>query len=163
MISETMQQLFTHLIQVEHHSAYLYLAMSAYFDRIGLLGTKRWLEAQAEEERGHAQRLIGFLVDRDGVVKLHSLPEQPASFGTPLEAFQKVLAHEQFVTEQYHEAHQLVTAENDRPSLPIILAFLEEQVEEEGQALTIVDRFKIAGSNAAAILLIDQELGRRGG
>jgi ferritin len=39
--------------------------------------------------------------------------------------------------------------------------FLREQVDEEAQAQTIVDRLKIAQNNPAAIFILDQELGQR--
>lgn len=43
----------------------------------------------------------------------------------------------------------------------IIQDFLREQIDEEAQALTIVERLKLAGNNPSAILLLDQELGQR--
>ncbi|MCR4426384.1 MAG: ferritin [Firmicutes bacterium] len=159
---ESTQRLFNHLIQVENVSAQLYLAMSSYFGKIGLSGMENWLRLQYKEERGHAEKLIDHVVDRDGTVRLLPIPEQPSSFGTPLDAFQNVLRHEQYVTEQYREAYGIVTRENDLESLPIILDFLREQVEEEAQADVIVDRLRISGSDPAAILLIDRELGQRG-
>lgn len=38
MINRQMQQLINNLIQIEYQSAYLYLAMSNYFNRLNLTG-----------------------------------------------------------------------------------------------------------------------------
>lgn len=43
----------------------------------------------------------------------------------------------------------------------MLLNFLREQVDEEAQAQTIVDRLKIAQNNPAAIFILDQELGQQ--
>lgn len=78
-----------------------------------------------------------------------------------LETFQKVLEHEQFVTNSYRQAYDYVNQVNDQQTLVIIQEFLKEQVDEEAQSQTIVDRLKLAENNPAALLILDQELGQR--
>ncbi|MCU9595009.1 ferritin [Caldibacillus thermolactis] len=159
-MNEELQKLFNNLIQVEHLSTTLYLAMSAYMGRLNLTGMAHWLRLQSEEERTHMLKLIDFVVNRDGTVQLMNLPAQPNDFGTPLETFQKVLAHEQFVTNSYRQAFNYVN-QVDPQATVIIQDFLREQIDEEAQAKTIVDRLKLAENNPSAILLLDQELGAR--
>lgn len=159
-MNEELQKLFNNLIQVEHLSTTLYLAMSAYMGRLNLTGMAHWLRLQSEEERTHMLKLIDFVVNRDGTVQLMNLPAQPNDFGTPLETFQKVLAHEQFVTNSYQQAFNYVN-QVDPQATVIIQDFLREQIDEEAQAKTIVDRLKLAENNPSAILLLDQELGAR--
>ncbi|MFS0861996.1 ferritin [Fredinandcohnia sp. 179-A 10B2 NHS] len=159
-MNEELQKLLNNLIQIEHVSTTLYLAMSAYMGRLNLTGMAKWLRLQSEEERTHMLKLIDFVVDRDGTVQLNTLPAQPTDFGTPLETFQKVLAHEQFVTNSYRQAFNYVN-QVDPQAAVIIQDFLREQIDEEAQSLTIVNRLKLAGNNPSALLLIDQELGAR--
>lgn len=159
-MNEELQKLFNKLIQVEHVSSTLYLAMSAYMGRLNLTGMAHWLRLQSEEERTHMLTLIDFVVDRDGTVQLSSLPAQPSDFGTPLETFQKVLAHEQFVTNSYRQAYNYAN-QTDPQVAVIIQDFLREQIDEEAQAKTIIDRLKLAEGNPSALLLLDQELGAR--
>ncbi|WP_419954126.1 ferritin [Neobacillus niacini] len=159
-MNEELQKLFNNLIQIEHVSTTLYLAMSAYMGRQNLTGMAHWLRLQSEEERTHMLRLIDFVVDRDGTVQLSNLPAQPSNFGTPLETFQKVLAHEQFVTNSYRQAFNYVNQVDPQAAI-IIQDFLREQIDEEAQAKTIIDRLKLAENNPSALLLLDQELGRR--
>ncbi|MDA1475160.1 ferritin [Bacillus changyiensis] len=161
MISDRMQQLINNLIQIEYQSAYLYLAMSNYFNRLNLTGIGHWFRVQHDEERGHALKLIDYLTDRNGVVQIKNIPEQPINFGNTVEAFQKVLAHEQYVTENYRQAYTIAQQEGDQQSIVIFLEFLREQTEEEAQTITILERFQLAGNNASAVLLLDQELGQR--
>ncbi|MED4402453.1 ferritin [Metabacillus fastidiosus] len=159
-MNEELQRLFNKLIQIEHVSTTLYLAMSAYMGRLNLTGIAHWLRLQSEEERTHMLTLIDFVVDRDGTVQLSSLAAQPSDFGTPLETFQKVLAHEQFVTNSYRQAYNYVN-QTDPQAAVIIQDFLREQIDEEAQAKTIIDRLRLAGGNPSALLLLDQELGAR--
>ena len=106
-MNEELQKLFNNLIQIEHVSTTLYLAMSAYMGRLNYTGMAHWLRLQSEEERAHMLTLIDFVVNRDGTVQIASLPAQPIDYGTPLELFQKVLEHEQFVTNAYRKAYTL--------------------------------------------------------
>ncbi len=161
MINEQVQKLVNNLIQIEHVSSTLYLAMSNYMNKLNYRGMGTWLRLQSEEERTHMVKLIDYLVDRGGTVELSSLPAQPTEYGTPLETFQKVLEHEKFVTNSYRQAYEYVNQANDQQTLIIIQEFLREQVDEEAQSQTIVDRLKLAQNNAAAILMLDQELGQR--
>jgi ferritin len=159
-MNEDLQRLFNNLIQIEHVSTTLYLAMSAYLGRLNFTGMAHWLRLQSEEERTHMLTLIDFVVNRDGTVQLASLPAQPSDFGTPLETFEKVLAHEQFVTNAYRQAYNYANQTDPQAAL-IIQDFLREQIDEEAQAKTIIDRLKLADNNPSALIQIDQELGAR--
>lgn len=161
MINEQMQQLINNLIQIEYQSAYLYLAMSNYFNRMNLTGIGHWFRVQHDEERGHALKLIDYLIDRNGVVEIKEIPGQPINFGNTVEAFQAVLKHEQYVTASYKRAYEMAQEEGDQQSIVIFQEFLKEQTEEEAQTMIILGRFELAGNNSSAILLLDQELGKR--
>lgn len=160
MLNEQVQKLLNNLIQIEHVSTTLYLAMSAYMAARNYTGMSKWLRAQSEEERLHLLKLINYVTDRGGIVELQALPAQPTDYGTPLETFQKVLGHEQFVTNSYRQAYDFAN-QVDQQTAVIIQEFLREQIDEEAQAQTIVDRLKLAQDNPAALLILDQELGQR--
>ncbi|MCQ6277336.1 ferritin [Bacillus sp. V3B] len=159
-MNQELQRLMNNLIQIEHVSTTLYLAMSAYMGKLNFTGMAKWLRLQSEEERTHMLTLIDYVVDKDGTVQLSSVPTQPSDFGTPLETFQKVLAHEQFVTNSYRQAFNYVN-QVDPQAAVIVQDFLREQIDEEAQAQTIVSRLTLAQNNPSALLLLDQELGQR--
>ncbi|MGH0946895.1 ferritin [Bacillus mycoides] len=160
MIKEEVQKLLNNLIQLENLSSSIYLAMSADANRKNYTGMAHWLKLQSDEERTHMLKLIDYLAGKDGIVQILAIPAQPTDFGTPLETFGKALEHERFVTNAYRRAYDYIT-QVDSQTLIIILDFLREQIEEENQTLTIVERLKIATDNPAALLLLDQELGQR--
>ncbi|TGB04946.1 ferritin [Halobacillus salinus] len=159
-MDENLQKVFNQLIHIEQVSTTLYLAMSAYLDRKNFTGMANWLRLQSDEERGHLLTLIKYVTDKNGVVELSSVPAQPTDFGTPLETFQQVLEHEQYVTNAYRQAYSYVNQVDPQGGV-IIQDFLREQIDEEAQAQTIIDRLTLAGNDASATLLIDQELGQR--
>lgn len=159
-MNEELQKLMNNLIQIEHVSTTLYLAMSAYMGKLNFTGMAKWLRLQSEEERTHMLTLVDYVVDKNGIVQLNGVPSQPSDFGTPLETFQKVLAHEQFVTNAYRQAFNYVN-QVDPQATVIIQDFLREQIDEEAQSQTIVDRLTLAQNNPSALLLLDQELGQR--
>lgn len=159
-MNEDIQKLVNDLIQIEHVSTTLYLAMAAYMDRINYVGMAHWLRVQSEEERTHMLKLIDYLTGKDGIVEIRTLSAQPTNFGTPLETFERVYNHERYVTNAYRQAYDYVVRV-DPQTAAIVLDFLREQIDEEAQALTIVERLKIADNNPSAILLLDRELGQR--
>ncbi|WP_066174620.1 ferritin [Bacillus marinisedimentorum] len=159
-MNEDIQNLINRLIQIEHVSSTLYLAMSAYMDRINYTGMASWLRAQSNEERTHMLVLIDYLNDKGGTVKLEAVPAQQDDFGSPLQTFKQVLAHEQYVTNGYRRAYNFAV-QADPQAAVIINDFLREQIEEESQSQRIVDRLALASDNPAALLVLDQELGQR--
>ncbi|GAA3314118.1 hypothetical protein GCM10020331_005880 [Ectobacillus funiculus] len=59
MINEQIQQLINNLIQIEHVSSTLYLAMSNYMNKLNLRGMGTWFRLQSEEERTHMLKAYG--------------------------------------------------------------------------------------------------------
>ena len=52
-------------------------------------------------------------------------------------------------------------AENDYPAQVMLQWFINEQVEEEKNAMTAIDQLKMAAGNPSAILMLDQLFGAR--
>ena len=162
MLSKILLDALNDQIQAELHSAYVYLAMSAHFEAEALPGCAGWMQHQAREEVAHAMRLFGFINDRGGRVVLKAIDKPEKEFGSPLEAFKTALKHEQYISGRIHDLYALAVKENDYPTQTHLQWFIDEQVEEEKTAGDIVDLFKRAGDDEAAVLMIDQQLGARG-
>ena len=142
-------------------SWYEYLAMAAWLDSVSFPGAAKWMRAQASEELAHAMRFYEFILDRNGRVDLRALPAPRASYANVLEAFEAAFAHEQAVTSDLIVLHERAVEERDYVSHAFLQAFLMEQVEEEKSASLIVDKLRMAGKDAGALLGIDRELGMR--
>jgi ferritin len=65
-IDDTMQAALNDQIAAEMYSAYLYLAMAAYFEASDLPGFASWMRVQAQEEDLHAHKLFDYLIERGG-------------------------------------------------------------------------------------------------
>ena len=161
MISNKLQEAINNQIQAEMDSAYIYLAMSVYSETKNLRGFANWLKLQYQEETAHAFKLLNYLVERGGTVKLQAIAAPAAEFGSPVEVFEKVLAHEIHITSLINQLYELAVAEKDYAAQIFLQWFIEEQVEEEGNAEAVLARLKMIGNSNGSLLYIDKELGKR--
>ncbi|HRY61945.1 MAG TPA: ferritin, partial [Candidatus Fermentibacter sp.] len=89
---------FNAQINEEAFSAYLYLAMAAWFESVNLPGFAKWMRVQSQEETAHAMKFFSFIVERGGKVALKDIAQPTAKWKTPIEAFKAALAHEEHIT-----------------------------------------------------------------
>jgi ferritin len=163
MLSDKLQKAINNQITHEMYSAYLYLAMSAHFEAGNLPGMARWMRLQAGEEQAHALKLFDYISGRNGRVMLQAIPQPPADFGTPKAVFDQVLKHEQDVTSLITQLYELAVEEKDYAAQGMLQWFIAEQVEEEKHAGEIVETFKMLGESPMALMMLDRQLGSRGG
>lgn len=161
MLTPAIEKALNDQVNQEFQAAYLYLSMSAHFEVSGLPGFAHWMRLQSQEEVGHGMKLFDYVHARDGRAKLQPIDAPPSDFGSPLEIAEKVLEHERNVTRLINGLYQTAARENDFVTASQLQWFLTEQVEEEKSASDLVNRLRMAGDNANAILLLDEELGRR--
>jgi ferritin len=161
MFSKKVQDAMNDQIQRELESAYIYLSMAAYFDSSNLPGFANWMRVQFQEEQAHAFKFYDFVYDRGGQVILQAIGQPPAEFQSPLDAFEKVLAHEQKVTGHINDLYALAVEEKDYASQILLQWFVEEQVEEEKSAGDIVDMLERIGDSYHALVMLDRELSQR--
>ncbi len=146
----------------ELEAAYLYLSLAAHFDANNHPGFATWMRAQSGEENQHAMKFWEHIYDRGGKVELLAIDKPRADFSSPVDAFQAALAAEKHNTEQIHKLYELAVSEKDYPAQVFLNFFIDEQVEEEKSAQTLVDTLKQIGDSTSGLLLLDRELGQRG-
>jgi ferritin len=161
MINKKIQNAFNQQINAELFSEYLYLAMAAHFESESLKGMANWMRIQAGEERAHAMKFYQYILDRSGKVVLAQIEAPKTNWSSPLEVFEGAYAHEVKVTGLINDLVNLASEEKDHAARQFLEWFVNEQVEEEANASTIVDRLKLVGDNGVAIYMIDQELSQR--
>jgi ferritin len=161
MFSPVVQDKMNQQIMHEMYSAYMYLSMSAHCESTNLPGFASWLRMQAEEEMEHAMKFYDFIHERNGKVVLFAIDQPPSEFGTPLEIFEQVYAHEQKVTGLINSIYELSVKENDYPSQIFLHWFIEEQVEEESNSSQILETLKMIGDSANGLFMLDHQLGKR--
>ncbi len=161
MISQNMVAALNHQVKHELFSSYLYLAMSAYCEQQGLHGFANWMKIQASEEREHADKFYEYLLDSGAPVVLEQIEQPPAAFGSPRQLFQAALDHERSITQRVHGLMAQAKQENDYRTEIFLQWFVTEQLEEEKNAMDILQRIDIVEEKMGSVLWIDKELGKR--
>ena len=161
MISEKMQEALNEQVNKEFYSAYMYLAMSAYCETLGLPGFAYWMRMQYEEESIHVTKMFDYILVQGGQVHLKTIEEPPKEYGTPLEVFEKTLEHEQYVTGLIHKLMDLAVEERDYASQTFLQWYVTEQVEEESNVNNVVAPLRMLDGDKGGLMMIDQKLAMR--
>lgn len=161
MIKETISKLLNEQVNAEYYSAYLYLSMAAYADRAGYKGIANWLHVQAKEEMAHGTRIFQYMLERGALPSLGGIKAPPASYSGITEIFEKVLAHEQGVTESINRIATLAEQEKDHAAYQFISWYVSEQVEEEASAEELLTRVKLIDSHPGLLFNLDTALASR--
>ncbi len=161
MISEKLQNAFNDQINKELYSAYLYLSMQAYFERLNLKGFVNWMSVQVQEEHAHAMGMFNYLQERGGDVILEAIEKPETDWESPLAVFEQVLKHEEYVTSRINALMDVAEEVKDRAALSFLDWYLKEQVEEEASVGGVLATLKLIKDDANALLLLDKDLATR--
>lgn len=160
MISKKMEKAINEQIKWEFYSAYLYLSMSAWFERQGLPGCANWMRVQREEETFHAMKFLDYLLERGGAVELAAIDAPEKAWKAPAAVFEHTQKHEQEVTRRINALMDLAMKEKDHAAVIFLQWFVSEQVEEEASVAAVLDKVKLVG-DGPSFYLLDQELAAR--
>ena len=161
MITKRMEEALNGQINKEFYSAYLYLAMSSYCNKLGMPGAENWFRMQYDEEVIHMTKMFDYVMQHGGDARLMQIDEPPHEFGTVLNTFETSLEHERFVTQSINKLLGVAVEEKDHATQVFLQWYITEQVEEEANVGDIVDRIKLAGDNGGALMMIDDKLAQR--
>ncbi|WP_245920477.1 ferritin [Methanospirillum stamsii] len=150
-------------INAELYSSYLYLSMSSWFDSVGLRGFANWERIQAMEEKDHAMKIFDYLLTRGGRAVMTKIDAPQSVWNNPKDAFETQLAHELKVTNLINNLVNLSITEKDHATLNFLQWFVNEQVEEEDNARTILEQISMISQEKGVGLLfmLDKELASR--
>ncbi len=161
MIQQKMIDALNRQINEEMFSAYLYLAMSNWFEAQGLKGFANWMMVQYQEEMTHALKIYKYLHDQGADVKFMEIKEPPQKWDSPLHAFEETLKHEQHITQCINDLVDLAEELKDRATYNFLQWFIDEQVEEEANDREIIDKLKLIGDSTNGLFMLDRELAQR--
>jgi len=160
-MNEKIAALLNQQINKEFYSAYLYLDMANYYDELDLDGFSNYFTVQAQEERDHALLFMKYMQINGLKVTFEAIGKPDKVYAGPAEPLVAAAEHERYVTslinEIYHEAH----AAKDYRTMKFLDWFVDEQMEEEDSADSLISRFKLFGADPKGLYLLDQELGGR--
>ncbi|MBD5335195.1 MAG: ferritin [Duncaniella sp.] len=161
MLNNKVQDALNAQINAEFWSAYLYLSMALHFEAEGMPGVANWFKIQFQEEQAHATIFMNYVNQRGGRVELKAIDAVPTSWESPLQAFKDTLEHEKQVTSLINNLYALAEAEKDYATRDRLNWFVSEQVEEEDNCRTLIDKFSLIGDNGMGLYMLDQELASR--
>jgi ferritin len=131
--------------QVAHEFAasQQYVAVAVHYDQETLPRLAAFFYAQAVEERGHAMKMVQYLMDVGAEVVIPPVAGPRNGFADIVEPIQIALDQEKVVTEQISRLARIARDTGDYQSEQFVQWFLKEQVEEVstmGDLLTTVKR-----------------------
>ena len=160
-MNENIAKLLNDQINKEFYSAYLYLDMSNYFDSLDLDGYAHYYMVQAQEERDHALLFMKYMQSNGLKVTLEAIGKPDKVFDSVQSPLEIAAEHERYVTSLinniYHEAHQA----KDYRTMKFLDWFVDEQMEEEDSADSMISRYKLFGQDPRGLYLLDQEYAAR--
>ncbi|MFA6093609.1 MAG: ferritin [Elusimicrobiota bacterium] len=144
----------------EFYSAYLYMSMSAWFERENLPGLAKWMRTQVQEESCHGLIFFNYLCEQGARVVLGGIEAPPADFKSAVAVFEKTVSHEREVSASIHSLVDLSIQEKDHPTKQFLEWFVKEQVEEEATAENMLAQLKRIG-DGQGLYLFDKDAATR--
>ncbi len=92
---------------------------------------------------------------------LEAIEQPPAKFTSALDVFQQALEQERKISGLIHRLYGVALKEADYACQVLLQWFVTEQVEEEKNAVQIVEQLKLAGEKGPGLLMLDRQLAAR--
>lgn len=148
-------------INMELYASYVYLSMSAYFDRddVALHGFAKRFKEASHEEREHAEKLIQYQNMRGGRVVFREIAKPTADeWGTAMEAMEASLQLERTVNDSLLTLHKAADDKSDAQLTDFLEGeFLKEQVEAIKEIADLITKMNRAG-DGLGLHIVDKEL-----
>ena len=160
-MNEKIAKLLNDQINKEFYSAYLYLDMANYYDSLDLDGYANYYMVQAQEERDHALLFMKYMQANGLTVTLEAIGKPDKTFASVLDPMEVAAEHERYVTGLINNIYKEAHAAGDFRTMKFLDWFVDEQMEEEESADSMVSRYKLFGQDPRGLYLLDQEYGAR--
>jgi ferritin len=158
MLNKKVEKALVNQIQLEEQSSRIYMAMASWCEVSGFPGAAGFLYAHSDEERMHMSKLIKYVNDKGGHATLQALEVPGTTYKNLLDVFEKILKHEEFVTESINKLYEIAFNEKDYTTSQFLQWYIEEQIEEESTFKGILDKFRLAGNQTGGLFHLDKEL-----
>jgi len=160
-MNENIAFLLNQQINKEFYSAYLYLDMANFYDELDLNGYANYYMIQAQEERDHALLFLKYMQTNGLKVTLEAIDKPDKVYSGVLDPLEAAAEHERYVTALINDIYHACHEAKDYRTMKFLDWFVDEQMEEEDNADSMVSRFKLFGSDPKGLYLLDQEYAGR--
>jgi bacterioferritin B len=144
-------------ISREFAAAHQYTAIGAYYAAETFPQLTRFFYDQAEEERGHAMKMVDYLLDRNARVDFTEVSAPRTDFADHVAPIKLALEQEQQVTVHISELFEVARETRDHLAEQFLHWFLAEQVEEES---SMSDLLAVAERTRDIPVLLEEYLAR---
>jgi ferritin len=147
MLNKKVEDICNRQVEREGYSSNLYLAMASWAENQGMAGIASWLYVQADEEKLHMLKFIKYINERGSKAIIPAFKKPVSDFKGAEDVFAQVLKHEEFVTASINEIVQVTLEVKDYTTHNFLQWFVNEQIQEEASARTILDKLRLVGKN----------------
>lgn len=158
MLSNNIEAALNKQIRIEAESSQVYLSMACWAEIQGLEGVAQFMYKQSDEERMHMLKLVKYINERGGHAMVTDLKAPKTKFGTMKEMFEELYTHELFVSNSINELVHVTFDEKDYATHNFLQWYVAEQIEEEAQAKTILDKINLIGDDKGGLYLFDRDI-----
>jgi ferritin len=157
-MQKSIEKLLNEQIRIEAMASTQYLAMASWADAEGFSGVASFFYAQSEEEREHMLKLVKFVNERGGNVRITALDQPKDSYDSLLALFKAFLASEMHVTKEINGIIDECLKLKDYTTHNFMQWYVTEQLEEEASARTLLDKLNIIGDDNSGYYLFDRDI-----
>ncbi|RKS01195.1 MULTISPECIES: ferritin [unclassified Flavobacterium] len=158
MLQANIENALNNQIRIEAESSQIYLSMACWAEVQGLEGVAQFMYGQSDEERQHMLKLVKYVNERGSHATITELKAPKTKFGTFKEMFEELYQHELFVSNSINELVHITLGEKDYATHNFLQWYVAEQIEEEAQAKTILDKINLIGEDRGGLYLFDRDI-----
>lgn len=158
-ISDAIEKILNQQIKNEMNSYTLYRAMGNCLEYSGWNGASKLWKKYADEEKGHAEKIISFMQDRDCLPQIPSTDQPQKEFKGIKEIVMASDEHEKTITKNWKEIASLAWKEADLMTFNLAQQFENEQLEEEAKMIYWIDRIDMMETTGVPLYHLDEEMG----
>ena len=158
MLAKNIESALNDQVRIEAESSQTYLSMASWAETHGLEGVSKFMYAQSDEERVHMLKLVKFINERGGHAQVTQLKAPKTTYLTFQEMFEELYKHEVIVSASINELVHISLNEKDYATHNFLQWYVAEQIEEEAQAKSILDKIHLIGDDKGGLYLFDRDI-----
>ena len=126
----------------EQGNSFRYFQRQNWAEFKGYIGSAAYYKQEAEGERGHADKILNYINDRNALATLQPLAwDEPNNWNDLIDLFSTALEIERDTTARLTAIYQSAFVEGDIMTVNFMAEMIDEQRGEEKEYVGILDRF----------------------
>ncbi len=152
-----LQEEFNNRVNIEFNSAYLYYAMSTYFDEIYMSGFSNFMKEIALEKLSTAQKMYNYLILRDQKLVFERIEEPDSDWINISDIFSISLSHEEFIIEKTKELYKTAKNSDDIGTMEFLTKLITKSELLLSRLRKIIFRIKNSNIIPTSVDFLDRE------